>query len=266
MRDVKEYSIAMKMIFIRTQLIDKRLRSRIEKKITDTSWGRPFQPPSPVPPTFDIRFEEAIGLGLLCRSLSKSPNPWLGIIPETRNISAHKRAFYLRKWSEIKISGSTQGIWDHTQTKIKGTRKKKELQQGKKRRTMHGEEKLVIVSKNCEEISLRRHHFHCHIGIKDKMTTPWMLIQVISHIHLVQTIPVNWLISKLYKALKFQPQKYEFPQCHWQAYRWITNRNFMLITDLCLVHSTYTKCYNWIIFLPKLPNELNVKLNPYPLN
>lgn len=48
----------------------------------------PFQPPSPVLDTLDIRLEEAIGLGLLCRSLSKSPNPWLDIIPDTLNISA----------------------------------------------------------------------------------------------------------------------------------------------------------------------------------
>ena len=47
-----------------------------------TSWGSPFQPAIPVPATFDIRFEEAMGLGLLCRSLSRSPKPWLASSPK----------------------------------------------------------------------------------------------------------------------------------------------------------------------------------------
>lgn len=48
-----------------------------------------FQAAKPELETLDIRLEEAIGLGLLCLSLSKSPPnpPWLGIIPDTLNIS-----------------------------------------------------------------------------------------------------------------------------------------------------------------------------------
>lgn len=56
----------------------------------NTSGGSPFQPPIPVPATFDMRFDEAMGLGLLCRSLSRSPYPWFGIMPETRRISGYK--------------------------------------------------------------------------------------------------------------------------------------------------------------------------------
>lgn len=56
-----------------------------------TSGGRPFQPPNPAPGTLDIRFGEAIGLGLRFRNLSKSVNPWLDIIPETRKISAQQK-------------------------------------------------------------------------------------------------------------------------------------------------------------------------------
>jgi hypothetical protein len=66
---------------------------KLKSKEAITSWGMPFQPLKPVPPTLDKRFEEAMGLGLLCRSLSKSPKPWLDIIPDTRKISTHKRAF-----------------------------------------------------------------------------------------------------------------------------------------------------------------------------
>ena len=57
----------------------------VKKKIT--SWGSPFQPLNHARVTFDIRFAEPIGLGLLCRYLSSSPNPWFGSIPETLKIS-----------------------------------------------------------------------------------------------------------------------------------------------------------------------------------
>lgn len=56
-----------------------------------TSGGRPFQPPNPAPGALDIRFGEAIGLGLRCRNLSKSVNPWFGIIPVIRKISAQQK-------------------------------------------------------------------------------------------------------------------------------------------------------------------------------
>ncbi|KAJ0520619.1 hypothetical protein HanIR_Chr10g0461401 [Helianthus annuus] len=42
-----------------------------------TSCGKPFQP---------VRSGEAMGLGLLCRNLSSSVNPWFAI-PETLMIS-----------------------------------------------------------------------------------------------------------------------------------------------------------------------------------
>ncbi len=47
----------------------------------------PFQPLKPVALLFAIMSNAAIGLGLPRCSLSKSLNPGLGIIPETRNIS-----------------------------------------------------------------------------------------------------------------------------------------------------------------------------------
>lgn len=64
-----------------------------------TSGGRPFQPPNPAPGTLDIRFGEAIGLGLRCRNLSKSVNPWLGVIPVIRKISAQQKEKEIKRMS-----------------------------------------------------------------------------------------------------------------------------------------------------------------------
>lgn len=75
-------------------------------KILTSCWS-PFHPLKPVPMLFEIMSEFAIGLGLPYCSLSKSLNPWLGVLPEILNISANiKRCFNfffsrIREWKII---------------------------------------------------------------------------------------------------------------------------------------------------------------------
>jgi hypothetical protein len=126
-----------------------------------TSWGRPFQPPKPVPPTLEIRFEEAIGLGLLCRSLSKSPNPWLDIIPDTRKISTHKKSIYLRERSRVILKRNI------TKWRIEAVRKRKE---GNQKNSWNTKQKW---RRRRRRRAKWMHHISC---ISDTMIIPWKLL------------------------------------------------------------------------------------------
>jgi len=133
----------------------------LKTKEAITSWGRPFQPPKPVPPTLEIRFEEAIGLGLLCRSLSKSPNPWLDIIPDTRKISTHKKSIYLRERSRVILK------WNITKWRIEAIRKRKE---GNQKKSWNTKQKW---RRRRRRRPKWMHHISC---ISDTMIIPWKLL------------------------------------------------------------------------------------------
>jgi hypothetical protein len=108
----------------------------------------------------EIRFEEAIGLGLLCRSLSKSPNPWLDIIPDTRKISTHKKSIYLRERSRVILK------WNITKWRIEAIRKRKE---GSQKKSWNTKQKWRRRRRRPKWM----HHISC---ISDTMIIPWKLL------------------------------------------------------------------------------------------
>lgn len=149
-----------------------------------------------------------MGLGLLCRSLSKSPNPWLGIIPETRNISACKRTFYMRLWSEI-ITYQNKTGEIHPKTKQKPQKKERNCNNDKIWKRMHCEVKLDISRKNWREFDAKKilspaTNQECLDNI-----TSSMFISVTDHLYLIQANNGKLIYTKLHHALR----------CKYEAYR-----------------------------------------------
>lgn len=65
----------------------RRVTHLIANTFLSVTSCNPLQGLNPLPGTLDLGFGEDIGLGLLNRCLSKSPNPWLWTMLETRIIS-----------------------------------------------------------------------------------------------------------------------------------------------------------------------------------
>ena len=67
--------------------VQKRVNHLIENTFLSVTSCNPLQGLNPLPGRLDLGFGEDIGLGLLNRCLSKSPNPWLWTMLDTRIIS-----------------------------------------------------------------------------------------------------------------------------------------------------------------------------------